>query len=77
MRSVIDPTAQKATGGPLLDYDGAAKYLRTTRRHVRELWQRREIGAVKVGKLVRFTQEDLDAYIRLQRQPSVKLGSAH
>jgi excisionase family DNA binding protein len=63
------------TGG-LLDYEGAAAYLATTTRHVRELWQRREIAAVKVGRLVRFTQEDLDAYVRLQRQPALRVGSA-
>jgi excisionase family DNA binding protein len=59
----------------LLDYDGAAAYLSTTTRHVRELWQRREITAVKVGRLVRFTQEDLDTYVRSQRQPALRLGS--
>ena len=57
--------------GTLMDYEAAAEYLRTTPRHVRQLWQRREIAAVKVGRLVRFTTEDLDAYVRAQRQPAI------
>jgi excisionase family DNA binding protein len=54
-----------------MDYEAAAAYLSTTPRHVRQLWQRREIAAVKVGRLVRFTTEDLDAYVRAQRQPAI------
>ena len=40
----------------LLDYDAAADYLCTTPRHVRELWAKRFLPAVKVGRYVRFTR---------------------
>jgi excisionase family DNA binding protein len=51
----------------LLDYEGAAHYLCTTPRHVKELWAKRHVAAVKVGRRVRFTQADLDAYIATNR----------
>jgi excisionase family DNA binding protein len=47
----------------LLDYEAAAARLNTSPRHVRELAYRRELGFVKVGRLVRFRAEDLDAYV--------------
>lgn len=46
----------------LMDYAGAAAYLAITPRQVRELWARRELTAVKLGRLVRFRQQDLDEY---------------
>lgn len=58
-------------GSGLLDYAGAAEYLATTERHVRQLWNQREIAAVKVGKLVRFQPADLDAYIRRRKVEAV------
>ncbi len=57
--------------GALLDYEGAAKYLCTTPRRVRELWARRRLAGVKVGRSVRFAVEDLDAFIALNRVPAV------
>jgi excisionase family DNA binding protein len=53
--------------GSLLDYEGAAAYLRTTPRHVRELWARRQLAAIKVGRCVRFTKGDLDAFVAANR----------
>ena len=55
------------SSGALLDYEGAAHYLCTTPRHVRELWAKRHVAAVKVGRRVRFTQADLDAFIATNR----------
>ncbi len=55
------------SGGALLDYEGVAHYLCTTPRHVRELWAKRHVAAVKVGRRVRFTQADLDAFIATNR----------
>lgn len=46
----------------LLDYSGAAQFLGTTERHVRHLWQTRQIPARKIGKFVRFAPEDLHDY---------------
>ncbi|MGA3222102.1 MAG: helix-turn-helix domain-containing protein [Acidimicrobiales bacterium] len=51
----------------LLDYEAAAAYLCTTPRHVRELWARRQLAAIKVGRCVRFTKGDLDAFIAANR----------
>jgi excisionase family DNA binding protein len=56
----------------LLDYESAARYLCTTTRHVRELWTRRELAAVKVGRSVRFTKADLDAFIAANRIRAVR-----
>jgi excisionase family DNA binding protein len=47
----------------LRDIAGAAARLCTTERHVRELIYRRELPFVKVGRLVRFRDCDLDMYI--------------
>jgi excisionase family DNA binding protein len=49
--------------GSLFDYEAAARYLCTTPRHVRELWAKRQLAAIKVGRCVRFTKGDLDAFI--------------
>jgi excisionase family DNA binding protein len=51
----------------LLDYEAAAAYLCTTPRHIRELWAKRQLAAIKVGRCVRFTKEDLDAFIAANR----------
>jgi excisionase family DNA binding protein len=53
--------------GSLLDYEEAAAYLCTTPRHVRELWARRQLAAIKVGRCVRFAKADLDAFIAANR----------
>jgi excisionase family DNA binding protein len=54
-------------GEPLRDWEGAANYLNVTPRLIRELWARRELGGVKVGRHVRFRVADLDAYIENHR----------
>lgn len=56
----------------LLALEEGAWYLGTTPRQLRELWSRREIAAVKVGRLVRFRREDLDAYIEAHTVPAVR-----
>jgi excisionase family DNA binding protein len=53
---------------PLMDRAGAATYLATTERHIQDLWNRRQIPAIKVGRLVRFHRQDLDNYIAANRQ---------
>lgn len=60
-------SSEPGTGGGLLDYDEAARYLSTTPRHVRKLWQSRRLAAVKVGRCVRFLATDLDAFIAANR----------
>lgn len=56
----------------LLDYEQAAKYLGTTPRHVRELWAKRRLPGVKVGRLVRFDIGDLDKFIESNRREAVR-----
>ena len=70
----LDPKTPVSSGehgpnssGALLDYYAAAHYLCTTPRHVRELWAKRHVAAVKVGRRVRFTQADLDSFIASNR----------
>jgi excisionase family DNA binding protein len=58
--------------GGLLDYEAAARYLGTTPRHVRELWAKRYLAGVKVGRRVRFRIADLDAFIAAHRVPAVR-----
>jgi excisionase family DNA binding protein len=69
-------SAPGAEGGAghagLLDYEAAARYLCTTPRHVRELWARRHLAAVKVGRHVRFRTTDLDAFITAHRVPPAR-----
>jgi excisionase family DNA binding protein len=55
----------------LLTLEQVAEQLQTSPRHIRYLWQSRAIGAVKVGHLVRFSQTDVDAYVRAHRVPAV------
>lgn len=60
------------TAERLLDYAAAATYLCTTERHVRKLWETRQIAAIKVGGLIRFDPCDLDAYIGSRRVEAVR-----
>ena len=54
---------------PPLDVAAAADYLGTTPRHVRELQYRGALAYIKVGRLVRFDQDDLDLFIERNRVP--------
>lgn len=70
-------TEVRAGDGPngvegLLDYEAAARYLCTTPRHVRELWAKRYLAAIKVGRHVRFTKADLDAFINARRVDALR-----
>jgi excisionase family DNA binding protein len=53
---------------PPLDYDGAAEYLGTTPRHVRDLRATNRVPFVKLGGKVRFLPDDLDAFVLANRQ---------
>ena len=63
MDSVVTHSEVGPEGTLLHDFSSAASRLSITERHLKELWARREIGAVKVGKLVRFRDQDLHEYI--------------
>jgi len=61
----------RAVGGSL-DYEAAATYPRTTPRHIRELWAKRQLTAIKVGRCVRFAKVDLDAFISSSRVDAIR-----
>ena len=60
------------TQAPLLDWDGAAERLGVTPRQVRELWAKRRLAGIRIGKHVRFDPGDLDRYIADHRVEAVR-----
>lgn len=55
---------------PLYDLSNAAVRLGVSPRMVRELWARRELGGIKVGRHVRFSEADLIEFVeRHHRDP--------
>jgi len=75
MRDAVAHRAESEAEGPLLhDFNSAAARLSITERHLKELWARREIGAVKVGKLVRFRDSDLQEFIARNAQAPLPRG---
>ncbi len=65
-------TGAHRSEGALMDLAQAASYLGTSERHVRRLWQERRIAVVKVGRRVRFTRADLDAFIERNRHDALR-----
>jgi excisionase family DNA binding protein len=59
-------------GEGLLDPAQAARYLGTSERHLRRLWQEGRLSAVKIGRRVRFTRRDLDSFIEANRHRAVR-----
>lgn len=55
-----------------LNYDGAARYLNTSVRHLRCLVATRRIPYVKLGRLVRFMPDHLDAFLAEQTTDVVR-----
>ena len=60
-------TQTNPQASPLLTYEQAAELLGVKPRMVRQLWERRQLAAVKVGNLVRFTADDIAEYVKRQR----------
>jgi excisionase family DNA binding protein len=67
IKSKVEPSNRDRVHEGLMDYAEAARYLRTTPRHVRELWAERRLAAIKVGRYVRFSRTDLDDFIATRR----------
>lgn len=67
-----DGHSQTEPASGLIDYDGAAVFLGVSPRLVRELWQRRELTGVKIGRRVRFTQADLNDYVTRHRVEAMR-----
>ncbi len=51
----------------LLDIDGAADYLNVSPRFIRRLVAQRRVNYLKIGKFVRFDQDELDGWVQQQR----------
>jgi excisionase family DNA binding protein len=64
-RVELDPATVSAT--VLLDIAEAAEYLGVTTRFIRTLVQERRVVHYKLGKSVRFTTADLDAFVEAGR----------
>ena len=56
----------------LLDLAQAARYLGTSERHLRRLWDERRITAIKIGRRVRFAHRDLDAFVEAHRHRAMR-----
>jgi excisionase family DNA binding protein len=54
----------------LLDYEAAANSLGMAEATLRKRVSRREIGYVKLGRLVRFRISDLNAYLEANAVPA-------
>lgn len=59
-------------GRPPLDIEGAAAYLGVTVRFLRGLVAERRITHYKVGRLLRFAPDDLDAFLSAGRREAVE-----
>lgn len=53
----------------MLDISAAAAYLGVSDRYVRLLISERRLTYYKIGRLVRFQTEDLDAFLKAGRVP--------
>jgi excisionase family DNA binding protein len=69
---VCEQTRTGSDTPELMDMSHAASHLGTTERHLRRLWQERRISAVKVGRSVRFSIADLEAYIERNRRSALR-----
>jgi excisionase family DNA binding protein len=67
IKSRVEPSNRDRVHEGLMDYEEAARYLCTTPRHIRELWAKRYLAAIKVGRHVRFSKADLDDFIATRR----------
>ena len=69
----FDPhSIRKEVSVPLLDTEGLAAELATTERHIRHLVQKRVVPFVKVGGLVRFRPEEIEAWLDSSRPVQVE-----
>lgn len=66
--ALVDTEQSTVTTG-LLTSTQAARYLQVSPRTLWDLTDKREIASVHIGRLVRYTREDLDDYVRAVRVP--------
>lgn len=68
-RTMPRPKISRALPDPVLfDVPEAAAYLNTRESHIRELIYAQRIPYIKVGRFVRFSQADLDEWLRRNRR---------
>lgn len=53
--------------GPVLDKEGASRYVGISVRKLEEFQARGEIPCFRIGRLVRFARRDLDEWLLTQR----------
>ncbi len=67
-RGAVSPRSENMTArSQLLTIDEAAERLNVSVRFVRRLVAERRVPYLKIGKFVRFDQDDLDSWIAAQR----------
>lgn len=54
----------------VLNYEEAARYLGTSRRHLERLVEERRITHRKIGRFVRFRRSDLELFLATARVPA-------
>ena len=54
----------------LLNFSEACEYLNVTNGHLRSLIFKKQIGFIKIGRLIRFDFEDLIKWIETQKHTS-------
>jgi excisionase family DNA binding protein len=59
----FDTTARPPARGRLLDVKAVAEELNTSIRHIRRLVHERRIPVVRVGRLIRFDRDDIEAWL--------------
>jgi excisionase family DNA binding protein len=63
--------SEKRTAPVLLTVDQVAARLGTKPRFVRRLVAERRIDFIKLGRLVRIAESDVDAFIKAGRMPAI------
>ena len=53
----------------LMGMDVAARYLHISERLLRKLWQTKQISGVKIGRKVRFSEQDLKDFVERHKMP--------
>jgi excisionase family DNA binding protein len=72
MASIPQPETRRSAAEaqqfhPLLNSPEAARELKIGKRTLAQLIAERKIGFIKIGRSVRFSREDLDAFVERQR----------
>lgn len=67
-----DTDAHAEVHSDLLTREEAAQVLRTTPRHLERLTELGEVGFYKIGRFVRFRNQDLNAFLDRAHVPSRK-----